>query len=394
MILKGNLSCLILISLGALTSAPAVAQPDGIGLGKPDRAGFVKFRGAAFPVSEEAGEVIVVVKRQAGSSSLVTVEYSTSAGSATDGLDYEDISGILVWEDGDRGDKSFAVQILDDDENEGLETFGLLLSNPTGGVEIGNPGVARVHIRPSDRRDGDDCDDGGAGVLSFTTGTFTTVESSVEVLVTVKRTEGSDGVVMVDYATADGSALAGEDYEDTPGFLTWADGECGIQSFVVPLIDDDEAENLESFTASLTAPTGGAVLGVPDVASIVIVDDDGAEGNCLPDDETLCLRSGRFEVVGTWENFDGSVGPFNVIPVSDDSGLISFVDPSNFDMLVKVLDGCADNDHYWVSFATASNLGFLMEVTDLDAVLTRVYENPLGTVPPATTDMTAFETCS
>ncbi len=398
---RGILSYLVLISLGVLTSAPAVAEKLA-DRGKPVDPGFVKFKGAAFPVSEEAGEVIVVVKRQGGSSGGVTVDYITSAGSATAGLDYVDVSGFLVWEDGDRGDKTFTVPILDDDENEGLETFGLLLSNPIGGVEIGNPSAARVHIKPSDRGDDDedsdsDCDDGGAGVLSFTSGTFTTFESSGEVRITVERTEGSDGEVMVDYATADGSAHDGNDYDSTQDVLTWAAGECGSQSFVVPLIDDDEAENLESFTAVLTLPTGGAVLGVPDVASIVIVDDDGSDG-CVPDDQTLCLQSGRFKVVGDWTDTDAGIGiggPFHAIPVSDDSGLISFIDPSSFDMLVKVLDSCSVDGHYWVSFATASDLGFSMTVTDLgaDEDLFVVYENVLGTVPLATTDMTAFATC-
>ena len=70
-----------------------------------------------------------------------------------------------------------------------------------------------------------------------------------------------------------------------------------------------------------------------------------------------------------------------------------FFDPSNWELLVKVLDGCALNGHRWVLFAGTTNVGYSVRVTDSQAGRFREYENPLGQAAPALTDVEAFETC-
>lgn len=402
--MRKMLSTLAVLSL--FTAMPAFSQP-------PDDPGFVQFRGAAFPIAEEAGEVTVVVKRQRGRDGAITVDYATTSGSAAAGEDYEEVAGTLEWADGDRSDKTFTVPILDDDLDEGQETFGVILSNPTGGATLGAVSSAVVRIKPSDRNDDDDDsedddsedddsedddsedgeDEEAAGILKLTQVSFPAFESSGEATFVVERAEGSDGEVTVDYTTIDGSATAPDDYLTTQGTLTWADGQSGEKIVVVPLVDDSETEDLETITIVLTNATGGASLGVRDVASIIIIDDDAGEGACVPDGQTLCLRGGRFQVTGSWEDFDGNAGPFQVIPVSDETGLVWFFDASNIELLVKVLNGCPVNGNYWVFFAAVSNLGFTLEVTDLQTGDTRTYVNPVGVVPLATTDVTAFATC-
>src|SRR5690606_9043708 len=107
----------------------------------------------------------------------------------------------------------------------------------------------------------------------------------------------------VDYMTIDGSAIAGQDYTAASGTISWADGEAGEKSVTVTLTDDTEAEADETVSVVLTNATGGH-LGCRDTASIVIVDDDGGgEGACVPDDETMCLDDGRYSLRGTWTDF-------------------------------------------------------------------------------------------
>ena len=374
-------------------SSTLLAQP-------PDKPGKLKFRGASFPVSEEAGQVVIVVKRQGGSDGDVTVDYATTAGSATVGEDFEEVSGTLEWADGDRSDRTFTVPILDDDEDEPQETFGLILSNPTGGATLQSPSSTTVRIKPSDRSDDDDDgddddgdDDDEGGEIELTSSSFVAFESSGEATFTVARSGGSAGLVTVDYITIDGSALAGEDYVLAEGTLTWDDGVEGELLVTFPLIDDAVEEDLETVSIVLTNVTGGAVLGARAVGSVIIVDDDGSEGSCVPDEETLCLGGGRFQITGSWEDFDGNTGPFRVIPATDETGLIWFFDDGNIELLVKILDGCPVNGHFWVFFAATTNVGFDMEVVDLLADETRTYENPVGVIPQATTDVTAFATC-
>ena len=134
------------IALGAtvLGGSPVSAQ------GPPERAGFVMFRGASFPVEESEGSVDVIVRRHNGDTGEVTVDIATVDGSAIAGEDYVAGAATLTWADGDHADKSLTIEILADDVAEGLETFGVLLSNPTGGVEIGALSSTVVRIVPED----------------------------------------------------------------------------------------------------------------------------------------------------------------------------------------------------------------------------------------------------
>ncbi len=115
---------------------------------------------------------------------------------------------------------------------------------------------------------------------------------------------------------------------------------------------------------------------------------------CVADDKTLCLNGGRFEVKVTWRDFEGGVGPGrDVLFGSDDSGLLWFFDPDNWEMLIKVLDGCGFNGHFWVFAAATTNVEYTLRVTDTETGLMRSYFNPLGTTAPALTDTEAFATC-
>ena len=62
----------------------------------------------------------------------VTVEYATSDGTATAGVDYTATSGTLTFQSGDTS-KTISVAVLDDSHDEGEETLTLTLSNASGG---------------------------------------------------------------------------------------------------------------------------------------------------------------------------------------------------------------------------------------------------------------------
>ena len=91
----------------------------------------------------------------------------------------------------------------------------------------------------------------------------------------VNRSGSFDGAVSVRYATADGSAVAGQDYTAVSGTLSWAPGDSAPKTITVPLIDDQNVEEKESFAVSLSAPTGNAILGRAS-STANIVDDDKA----------------------------------------------------------------------------------------------------------------------
>ena len=112
---------------------------------------------------------------------------------------------------------------------------------------------------------------------------------------------------------------------------------------------------------------------------------------CVANAETLCLHSGRYEVRVDWWTGDGEAGSAQVVPeATEDSGLFRFFDANNWEILVKVLDGCVVNGHYWVYGASTTNLGYVIHVTDTATGDVQEYRNEPGQSAAAITDAKAF----
>ncbi|MFL6193017.1 MAG: fibronectin type III domain-containing protein [Thermoanaerobaculia bacterium] len=120
----------------------------------------------------------------------------------------------------------------------------------------------------------------------------------------------------------------------------------------------------------------------------------GSPGPCVADGRTLCLGRGLFRARAVWRARDGSSGDASALPAgSGGSGLFWFFDPDNLELLVKVLDGCEENDRYWVFTGPATNIQYVLTVTDTRTGRARVYFNPQGVSPRAVTDTEAFDGC-
>ena len=84
-------------------------------------------------VEEGAGAVLAfAVTLSRAASEAVTVDYTTSDGSAQAGVDYTRASGTLTFEAGESS-QTINVAVLDDSHDEGEETLTLRLSNPSEG---------------------------------------------------------------------------------------------------------------------------------------------------------------------------------------------------------------------------------------------------------------------
>ena len=79
------------------------------------------------------------------------------------------------------------------------------------------------------------------------------------------------GEVTVDYATADGTATAGEDYKATSGTLTFSFRE-QTKTVSVPVLDDDDAEDAETFTLTLSNVSNGALEAAEATGTILDAD--------------------------------------------------------------------------------------------------------------------------
>ncbi|MYF97481.1 MAG: PKD domain-containing protein, partial [Holophagales bacterium] len=122
-----------------------------------------------------------------------------------------------------------------------------------------------------------------------------------------------------------------------------------------------------------------------------LVESSDPAGACIADAETLCLQDSRYAVEVDWWTAGSEGGKARVVHAgTNDSGLFWFLDPDNWEVLIKVLDACALNENVWVFSASTTDLGYSIRVTDTVTGVVREYRNEPGLPAPATTDGKAF----
>jgi choice-of-anchor B domain-containing protein len=116
---------------------------------------------------------------------------------------------------------------------------------------------------------------GTAGSLRVAASAQTFGEAAGAVLVSVQRVGGSSGPVTVNYATQDGTAVAGSDYTAANGTFSWSDGDFADKLISIAITSDSNVEPDETFTLNLSAPAGGATL-TQSTDTLTIGNDDAA----------------------------------------------------------------------------------------------------------------------
>jgi len=113
---------------------------------------------------------------------------------------------------------------------------------------------------------------------------------------------------------------------------------------------------------------------------------------CIPSSTALCLNGGRFKVEATWKTADGATGAAHTVPLTTDSGYLWFFNPDNVELVVKVLNGCALGNHFWVFAGGLTNVQTTITVTDSQTGVVRIYLNAQDTPFQPLQDTLAF-TC-
>jgi|GEM_PF-2564758 len=246
---RGEARIIDTIDIGAV-EAPVVPVP-----------GVIDIAPGSITVDEDAGTLTFTVTRSDGSLGAASVDVGTVDGTA----DLDDFTGIATtvsWADGEDGDRTVTVDILDDTDIEIDEEFTVELGNFTGAA-AGSTTTSTVTIT----------DDDDIGVIDITPATVSIDESGTTVSLTVTRSAGSDGAASVDVASVDGSATAGTDFAAVADTLTWADGEVGDRTVDITITNDSDPESDEDFTVALSDFVGAAA-GAGTQSAVTIVDDD------------------------------------------------------------------------------------------------------------------------
>ena len=149
------------------------------------------------------------VKLSAASAVPVTVEFSTAAGSATEGADYQSSQGTITFNPGETS-KTITIVTNGDLLCEANEVFFVNLTNSMEAAILDHQG--RVTTKNDDK------------APSLSIGDVTVLEGNVAVFtVVLSAPSGLD--VRVNYAAANATAKANQDYSAETGTLTFAAGE-------------------------------------------------------------------------------------------------------------------------------------------------------------------------
>jgi large repetitive protein len=191
-----------------------------------------------------------------------SIHWATANGTASNPADYLSRSGTVRFAGGHKKNK-VTVTIVGDVLDEANETFFVRLSAPVGATIADGEGQGTI------------TDDDAPPTVS-TVGTVSVPEgsggaaSTASIDITLSAVSGRN--VSVDYATADGSATAGSDYDAVAGTLDIPAGQT-VGTVLVAITGDDTTElGDETFDLDISNPTN-ATLGTHP-AVVTIVDND------------------------------------------------------------------------------------------------------------------------
>ena len=100
-------------------------------------------------------------------------------------------------------------------------------------------------------------------------------------------------------------------------------------------------------------------------------------GSCAENGSTACLNRSRFRVRMTYRTAQGVTGNAHANPLTPDTSWFWFFDRGNVEVVVKVIDGCALNQRFWVFASGLTNVAVETTVVDTVTGRSRTYRNPL-----------------
>ena len=238
----------------------------------PGAPGFAK---AAWDVNETDGVVALLVNRQNGADGTLTVDYVINNGSATAGIDFNDVSampGSLTFAAG-LTSAEIQFEILPDSTVNSTRQFSVTLVNASTSsgqaLTLGSIAEATVNIMDATQ----------PSVIALSTASGVISEGN-RFDITVSRTGGDTvfaGAASVQFSVQPGGAnpaSSGDDFTVTSGELSWAAGDVSDRLISVEVASDSVFNEVdEQFLIQLSnqQPALSNVLGT--AAALVTIDD-------------------------------------------------------------------------------------------------------------------------
>lgn len=127
-------------SLGVGAAFVTINDDEGVPFGS----GALKFSSSNYAAAMSKGSATITVNL-VGSVKSVTVNYATTGGSGSSGIDYTPVSGTLTFAANETS-KTFTVPLLSNAQSTGGKTVNMSLSSPSGGATLMDPSIASITI--------------------------------------------------------------------------------------------------------------------------------------------------------------------------------------------------------------------------------------------------------
>lgn len=194
------------------------------------------------------------------SSKPISVDFTTSAGSAAAGTDFVTTSGSVTFSPGSISE-TVTILVFSDTVDEDDETFFVNLSNPSSATLDDSQGQATIS------------DDDDPPIVSIDDAVVTEGDSgTVTAVFTITLSHASSKTITVDVDSTDGTAAAGDDYTAVATTHTFNPGGSLSQTVNVTIFGDETSEGDETFLLSLSNPSNAA-LGDNQAVGTIIGDD-------------------------------------------------------------------------------------------------------------------------
>lgn len=229
---------------------------------KPENSVF-NFACTSSSVLESGKEIELVVVRSGNLDCRSSVRYETIDGTANRDEDYKHVQGVLVFEPSDTK-KGITIEIIDDDDWEPDETFfcKLLCDTDDPTSKLGSRTINQVTI----------VNDDDPGTFEFNEPSFIVKESQGFAELPVKRSNGCDGKVEVEWYTVEMSAKRGQDFVEDQGIVCFENGE-QEKMVRIQIVQSPDKEPDETFRVVLGAVSEGAQLGHTKETIVTIIGD-------------------------------------------------------------------------------------------------------------------------
>ena len=152
----------------------------------------------------------------------------------------------------------------------------------------------------------------------------------------------------------------------------------------------DAATTTAALTQAMSEVASQVSEEVAELAGAGAYGHERASATCSDSSTGLCLAGGRFRVSANWRTPDGDTGVGRAVRLTADTAYYWFFNSSNVELVVKVLDACSLNGHYWVFAAGLTNVEVEVIVEDTVGGGQRRYLNELGNPYQPLQDTAAF----